>query len=109
MDLKLIEIVRKWSEQGLPIKRVYRKIRNRDLFLRAYGKLYANKGVTTPGIDPDDTVDGMSLERIDNIISQLAQGRYRWKPVRREYIKKKRGTGRRPLGLPIYRSYCTSY
>jgi retron-type reverse transcriptase len=100
MDLKIIEIVRKWSEKGLPIKRVYRKIRNRDLFLMAYGKLYANKGATTPGIDPNDTVDGMSLERIDKIITQLEQGTYHWKPVRREYIRKKNGKGRRPLGLP---------
>jgi group II intron reverse transcriptase/maturase len=42
----------------------------------------------------------MSLKRIDKIINQLETGTYQWKPVRREYIKKKGGKGLRPLGLP---------
>jgi group II intron reverse transcriptase/maturase len=74
-------------------------IRHRDLFLAAYGKLYANKGATTPGVNPEDTVDGMSLHRIDRIIGQLEAGTYRWTPVKRVCIDKKRG-GKRPLGLP---------
>jgi group II intron reverse transcriptase/maturase len=65
----------------------------------AYAKLYANKGATTKGVDPEDTVDGMSLERIDNIIARLREGTYQWQPVRRAYIDKKNG-GKRPLGLP---------
>jgi group II intron reverse transcriptase/maturase len=74
-------------------------IRHRDLFLAAYGKLYANEGATTPGVNPTDTVDGMSLNRIDRIIGQLEAGTYRWTPVKRVYIDKKR-SGKRPLGLP---------
>ena len=99
MDLKIIEIVRKLGERQVPVERVYRKIRQKDLFLAAYGKLYANKGAMTPGVDPNDTVDGMSLERIDRIIGQLEQGTYQWKPVRRVFVKKRNGK-LRPLGLP---------
>lgn len=99
MDLKTIEIAKKWGEQKEPLKRVYRKLCDRNLYLAAYGKLYANKGAMTPGVDPNDTVDGMSLARIDNIINQLKQGTYRWQPVRRAYIAKKSGKTR-PLGLP---------
>lgn len=96
---KYIEIVRSRGERKLPLNRVYRMIRHRDLFLAAYGKLYANQGATTPGVNPEDTVDGMSLARIDRIIGQLDTGSYRWTPVKRVYIDKKRG-GKRPLGLP---------
>lgn len=96
---KYIEIVRKRGERKLPLNRVYRMIRHRDLFLAAYGKLYANEGATTPGVNPTDTVDGMSLNRIDRIIGQLEAGTYRWTPVKRVYIDKKR-SGKRPLGLP---------
>lgn len=96
---KYIEIVRSRGERKLPLNRVYRMIRHRDLFLAAYGKLYANRGATTPGVNPEDTVDGMSLERIDRIIGQLEAGAYQWTPVKRAYIDKKRG-GKRPLGLP---------
>jgi group II intron reverse transcriptase/maturase len=96
---KYIEIVRNRGERQLPLNRVYRMIRHRDLFLAAYGKLYANKGATTPGVNPEDTVDGMSLQRIDRIIGRLETGTYQWTPVKRVYIGKKRG-GKRPLGLP---------
>jgi retron-type reverse transcriptase len=97
---KYIEIVRNRGERKLKLSKVYRNIRNRDLFLAAYGKLYANAGATTPGVDPEDTVDGMSLERIDTIINHLKEGTYQWKPVRRTYRPKKGKKGKRPLGLP---------
>ncbi len=96
---KYIEIVRSRGERKLPLNRMYRLIRQRDLFLAAYGKLYANKGAMTPGINPEDTVDGMSLKRIDKIIAKLAAGTYQWTPVQRTYIDKKKG-GQRPLGKP---------
>ena len=76
-------------------------IRQRDLFLTAYGKLYANKGAMNPGVNPNDIVDGMSLNRIDNIIDQLTEGTYQWTPVKRTYINKKTG-GKRPLGKPSW-------
>lgn len=82
---------------------MYRKLCDRDLFLTAYGKLYANEGAMTPGIEPTDLVDGMSLARIDQIIAQLKQGTYRWQPVRRVYLKKKNGKYR-PLGLPGWKN-----
>ena len=53
----------------------------------------------TAGADPQDTVDGMSLRRIDKISAALAAGTYRWKPARRVYIAKANGK-MRPLGLP---------
>jgi group II intron reverse transcriptase/maturase len=73
---------------------------NRDLYQRAYGKLYRNQGAMTPGATPE-TVDGMSLEKIDTIIEVLRQERYRWTPVRREYIPKK-NKKLRALGLPAW-------
>ncbi|MCI0561962.1 MAG: reverse transcriptase domain-containing protein [Nitrososphaera sp.] len=96
---KYMEIVRSRGERKLPLNRVYRLIRQRDLFLTAYGKLYANKGAMTPGVNPEDTVDGMSLKRIDTIIEQLESGTYQWTPVQRTYMDKKKG-GKRPLGKP---------
>lgn len=100
MDLQIIEIARKWGTKKLPLKRVYHRIRDRELFLTAYGKLYANNGATTPGTDPKDTVDGMSLKRIDNLLEKLKTGTYHWQPVRRSYIEKKNSSKKRPLSLP---------
>lgn len=98
---KFIDMVHRLGEKGYELKGVYRRIQDRALFLAAYGKLYANAGATTKGTDPEDTVDGMSLERIDTIIKQLHNGEYRWKPARRVYVPKANGE-RRPIGIPSW-------
>ena len=98
---KFIGIVHKLGKNRYPLKGVYRRIQDKELFLAAYGKLYANQGATTVGIDPNDTVDGMSLARIETIIAQLHEGIYQWQPVRRVYIPKANGK-KRPLGIPTW-------
>lgn len=98
---KYLEIVRKRSGDGKELKEVYQNIiRRKELFVMAYAKLYANKGALTPGTNPNDTVDGMSLEKIDSIIEKLKKRSYTWTPVRRTYIEKRNSTKKRPLGIP---------
>ena len=99
---KYIEIVRSRGERGLELKRVYSNILNRDLFLMAYGNLYANKGAMTKGVDEDDIVDGMSIKRIDRIIKKLKKRSYKWRPVRRRKIEKKNSKKKRPLGIAVW-------
>jgi group II intron reverse transcriptase/maturase len=96
----ILGIIRQRGQHGLPVKDAYRLLYQRDLYLRAYGKIYRNDGAMTPGVTPE-TVDGMSLEKIDSIINALRGERYRWTPVRRTYIAKKNGK-QRPLGLPSW-------
>src|SRR6187200_423294 len=73
---------------------------NRDLYLLAYGRIYANQGAMTPGTSAE-TADGMSEDKIDQIIEAMRHERYRFNPVRRTYIPKKNGK-MRPLGLPSW-------
>jgi group II intron reverse transcriptase/maturase len=54
----------------------------------------------TPGAT-EETVDGMSLEKIGAVIETVRAERYRWAPARRTYIPKRNGK-RRPLGLPTW-------
>lgn len=96
----ILRIIRKRGQRGLPITDAYRLLYQRDLYLRAYGKLSRNQGAMTRGSTPE-TVDGMSLEKIDAIINALRAERYRWTPVRRTYVPKRNGK-RRPLGLPTW-------
>lgn len=93
-----LELVRSRGQRGLELRRVYRNLQHKDLFLMAYAKLYANDGALTPGVDPKDTVDEMSLKRIEVIIEDLRAGTYQWKPARRTYIPK-RNDKQRPLGV----------
>ena len=96
----VLDIIGKRGARGLPVERLYRQMFNPQLFLMAYGKLYANAGAMTPGVT-GETVDGMSLAKIETTIDALRHERYRWRPVKRIYIPKKNGK-RRPLGLPAW-------
>ncbi|MFD5030281.1 reverse transcriptase/maturase family protein [Streptomyces sp. NPDC058405] len=98
----LMEIIHERGKRGLPLERLYRHLFNPELYLRAYGKIYRNDGSMMPG-STMETVDGMSLKKIQVIIDALRHERYRWTPVRRVYAEKKGSPGkRRPLGLPSW-------
>jgi len=96
----VLGVLRERGRRGLPLERLYRQLFNPQLYLLAYGRLYSNKGAMTPGPD-GETVDGMSLGKIERIIDALRHERFRFKPVRRTYIPKKNGK-KRPLGLPSW-------
>jgi len=96
----VLHVYRERGKRGLPLERVYRQLFNPQLFLMAYANLYGNAGAMTRGTT-EETVDAMSLAKIDRIIRQLRDERYRWKPVRRVSIPKKNGKTR-PLGIPTW-------
>jgi group II intron reverse transcriptase/maturase len=95
-----LAIIQERGKRGLYLEDVYRRLYNKDLYLRAYGRIYKNAGAMTKGTTTE-TVDAMSLAKIDSIINLLRSERYRWTPVRRTYIPKKDGK-QRPLGLPTW-------
>jgi group II intron reverse transcriptase/maturase len=99
---KFLTTVQEIGAKGYELKQVYRRLQEPELFLLAYGKLYANQGALTTGVEKTDSVDGMSTKRIDEMIQALKTRTYQWQPVRRVEIPKKNGQ-KRPLGLPGWR------
>lgn len=97
----ILGITHERGRRGLPLEDVYRQLFNPTLYLLAYGKIYRNDGAMTRGTTAD-TVDGMSLEKIQSIIDALRNERYQWTPARRIYIEKKNSTKKRPLGIPTW-------
>ena len=96
----VLNVIRERGERGLPLENIYRLLYNRNLYLRAYGRLYSNQGAMTKGTTAE-TVDGMSLAKINRIIEALRYERFRWTPVRRVNIPKPDGKTR-PLGIPTW-------
>jgi len=94
----VLSVLRERGRKGLPCTQLYRQMFNKELYLLAYGKIYSNKGAMTPGAS-EETADGMSEEKIDQIIGLMRHERYRFSPARRVYIPKKNGK-LRPLGMP---------
>jgi group II intron reverse transcriptase/maturase len=96
----ILDIHHNRGSRGLPLERVYKHLFDPKLFSRAYGKIYRNTGAMTKGAT-EETVDGMRLQKIHEIIAQLRLGRYEWTPVRRVEIPKPNGKTR-PLGIPTW-------
>ncbi|MFE5655615.1 reverse transcriptase domain-containing protein [Streptomyces sp. NPDC056517] len=96
----VLGVLRERGRRGLPCEELYRQLFNPQLYLLAYGRIYANHGAMTPGVTPE-TVDGMSQRKIGQITEAMRHERYRFRPVRRVHIPKKNGTTR-PLGLPTW-------
>src|SRR3954453_21979263 len=97
-----LDIIRERGKRGSPVEGVYRRLFNPDLYLRAYGRIYRNYGAMTEGTT-GETVDGMSMGKIEAIIDLIRHERYRWTPVRRVSIPKANGK-MRPLGIPMRHS-----
>lgn len=70
---KVQDIINDRGKRKLPLYRIYRLLYNKELFLIAYKNIYANKGAMTKGVT-NETVDGMSIAKIDRIIDQLKKG-----------------------------------
>ena len=96
----VLGVLRERGRKGLPCTQLYRQMFNRELYLTAYGNIYSNQGAMTPGAN-EETADGMSEEKIEQIIGLMRNERYRFSPARRIYIPKKNGR-LRPLGLPSW-------
>src|SRR5882672_2902716 len=87
----VLGVLRERGRKGLPCTQLYRQMFNRELYLAAYGKIYSNQGAMTPGVGRE-TADGMSEDKIDQIIEAMRHERYRFSPARRVYIPKKNGS-----------------
>lgn len=99
--MKRLDALPKLSKAGKLINGLFRLMTCRDLWKAAYEKVAQNSGSLTPGID-GDTLDGFSLDKLEALISEVVEGRYRPNPVRRVYIPKSNGK-LRPLGIPSIR------
>ena len=93
----VLDVLRERGRKGLPCTQLYRQMFNEDLYLLAYGGIYANHGAMTPGASTE-TADGMSEPKISQITEAMRHERYRFSPARRTYIPKKNGK-LRPLGV----------
>ncbi|PEC20822.1 reverse transcriptase domain-containing protein [Bacillus cereus] len=80
--------------------RLYRNLYNPDFFLLAYNNLSKNDGALTMGVDRR-SIDGFSMEEVEQLIEELKNKRYQPYPSKRVYIPKKNGK-KRPLGIPSF-------
>lgn len=89
------------AKQGKVFDRLYDIITSRENILLAFRTIKSNKGSVTPG------TDGITIEDInripeDELIEKIRRilSNYQPKKVRRVYIPKEGGNGKRPLGIP---------
>lgn len=96
----LESLTSKAANEDYHYKRLYRNLYNPEFFLLAYERIQAKPGNMTAGND-GNTIDGMSMKRIDSLIQRIKDFSYQPKPARRTYIPKANGK-MRPLGIPAF-------
>lgn len=80
---------------------LYSLFHKKEIFIQAYGNIRKNKGSLTKGVD-GETVDSMSLIRIEKLVKKFKDNIFRFRPVRRIYIPKPGKKKLRPLGIPVF-------
>lgn len=98
----LNSLIKHSYDKNYKYERLYRILYNKEMYLMAYQNIYAHEGNMTKGSD-GETIDGMSLNRIDNLIASIRDESYQPQPSRRTYILKKDGKRKRPLGIPAFK------
>lgn len=79
-----------------------------SLLIQAYGNIKGNKGSLTPGVN-QETVDRMSLEKINKIAEELKTNKFKFNKVKRIWIPKPKilkpgePIKMRPLGIPTFK------
>lgn len=92
-NLRKLNSNRQWENKDL-----YRLMFNEDLYILAYERIKSKPGNMTPGTD-GETLDGFSLEDIQDITQAMRTEQFQFKPVRQQFIPKANGKMRK-LGIP---------
>ena len=89
--------------QGRRFHALYDRIYRGDVLMEAWERVRANRGGS--GVDGEtlSAIESRGVEEfLRELLDELRSGRYRPRPVRREYLSKPDG-GQRPLGIPAVR------
>ncbi|WP_260870076.1 reverse transcriptase/maturase family protein, partial [Bacillus nitratireducens] len=96
----LSNLQRQSQKEEHKFRRLYRNLYNPEFYFTAYDNLSKNDGALTMGVDKR-SIDGFSIEVIEELIEALKQRTYQPFPSKRVYIPKKNGK-KRPLGIPSF-------
>ena len=97
---KRLESLPSLSKAGKRVNGLARLRATRTLMDSSVNRTRSNRGSATPGMD-GETLDGLTIERINGWIRSMVEGTYHAKPVKRVFIPKANGK-LRPLGIPSY-------
>jgi group II intron reverse transcriptase/maturase len=100
--LERLEHLRKQnSDKAWTNHDLYRLMYQEELYIVAYERIKSKPGNMTPGAD-EETLDGFSLGKMQEIIQAMRTEQFHFKPVRTTFIPKANGKLRK-LGIPCVR------
>ncbi|MEO6888675.1 MAG: reverse transcriptase domain-containing protein [Ktedonobacteraceae bacterium] len=100
--IERLEVIRQLNARSGWINRnLYKLMLSPDLYVLAYERIKSEPGNMTPGTD-NETIDGFSMDEINQLVQEMRTEKYQCKPVRRTYIPKSNGKMRK-LGIPSIR------
>ena len=90
MGLKRLQVIQELNlkKPGFINRDLYRLLFSRELLVIAYENIKSNKGALTPAADPEETLQGFSVDRIQNIIQGMKNESWQPKNARLVMIPK---------------------
>jgi len=100
MGLERLKVIRKLNTEkpGFINRDLYRLLFSHELYVSAYENIKSNTGALTPAADPE-TLQGFSVDRIQNIINKMKDESWQPKNARLVMIPKPGKSTLRPLGI----------
>lgn len=100
--IERLEVIRRLNARsGWTNRNLSKLMYSPDLYVLAYERIRSEPGNMTPGMD-HETLDGFSMDEINQPVLEMRTEKYQCKPVRRTYIPKSNGKMRK-LGIPSTR------
>lgn len=101
--VKTLEIIKKRSSSKPEYKfsNLYNILKDKQFLFNCYQKLQKNTGALTKGTD-QTTVEGMSNQKMENILTKIKDNTYKFSPARRILIPKPGKNTMRPLTIPNF-------
>ena len=91
----------KAKDKSYQFKRLYRNLYNPEMYLLAYQKIASSEGSMTAGTD-GNTLDGMSMARVNRIIASLKGHSYQPQPAKRKVYRKEKQWQKTATGYSIH-------
>lgn len=104
----LNNLVKHSNVSGYKFERLYRILFNEQMFYTAYQRIYAKQGNMTAGTD-GKTVDEMSIQRIENLISKLRDESYKPNPAKRSISLRRTERNARWASRLLKTSWCRKW
>lgn len=99
---KFVKRAKGKAKEQYKFKQLWKLVTSPFNLMLSYAQIHKNRGALTSGVD-SLTPNGVGVEYLQTLRTELVEGTYKHEAVRRIYVPKPGSQKKRPLGIPTFR------